>query len=61
MSYGLLAVAIHNMVGICGWPGWAWTFILEGPFTVLVACASLWVPPDIPESAKFLSETERIV
>ena len=48
------------MDGIGGRPGWAWVFILEGLFTILVACASLWVLQDFPESAKFLSEVERM-
>jgi MFS family permease len=59
-SGGFLAVAIHNMDGIGGRPGWAWIFILEGLFTILVACASPWVLQDFPESAKFLSEVERM-
>jgi hypothetical protein len=48
------------MDGIGGQPGWAWIFILEGLFTILVACASPWVLQDFPESAKFLSEIERM-
>ena len=59
-SGGFLAVAIHNMDGIGGLPGWAWIFILEGLFTILVACASPWIIQDFPESAKFLSEAERM-
>jgi len=59
-SGAFLAVAIHNMDGIGGRPGWAWIFILEGLFTILVACASPWVLQDFPESAKFLSEVERM-
>ena len=59
-SGGFLAAAIHNMDGIGGRPGWAWIFILEGLFTILVACASPWVIQDFPESAKFLSEAERM-
>jgi len=59
-SGGFLAAAIHNMDGIGGRPGWAWIFILEGLFTILVACASPWVLQDFPESAKFLSEVERM-
>jgi hypothetical protein len=47
------------MDSIGGRPGWAWIFILEGLFTVLVACASPWIIQDFPESAKFLSEVER--
>ncbi|KAF8481298.1 MFS general substrate transporter [Russula ochroleuca] len=57
---GLLAAAIHNMDGIGGRPGWAWIFILEGLFTILVACASPWVLQDFPESARFLTEAERV-
>jgi MFS family permease len=57
---GFLAAAIHNMNGIGGRPGWAWIFILEGLFTIIVACASPWVLQDFPESAKFLSEVERM-
>ncbi|KAI9512858.1 MFS general substrate transporter [Russula earlei] len=49
---GFLAVAIHNMDGIGGRPGWAWIFILEGLATVLVAY--------FPETAKFLTEAERL-
>lgn len=59
-SGGFLAAAIHNMNGIGGRPGWAWIFILEGLFTIIVACASPYVLQDFPESAKFLSEIERM-
>ena len=48
------------MDGIGGKPGWAWIFIIEGLFTVVVACVSPWVLQDFPESAKFLSEAERM-
>lgn len=47
------------MDGIGGKPGWAWIFILEGLFTVLCALASFWILQDFPDTAKFLSETER--
>ncbi|KAI0689566.1 MFS general substrate transporter [Cytidiella melzeri] len=57
---GLLAAAIHNMDGIGGKPGWAWIFILEGIFTVLCAVASFFILEDFPETAKFLSDTERV-
>jgi len=56
---GLLAAALHNMNGIAGRPGWAWIFIVEGSLTILVACASPWIIQDFPETAKFLTETER--
>ncbi|TFY82826.1 hypothetical protein EWM64_g1190 [Hericium alpestre] len=57
---GLLAAAIHNMDGIGGKPGWAWIFILEGLFTVLIAVASFWIVQDFPDTAKFLTEPERV-
>ena len=61
MSYqgGLLAAAIHNMDGIGGKPGWAWIFILEGLFTIICAVASFFILQDFPDTAKFLTETER--
>ncbi|TRM66434.1 major facilitator superfamily domain-containing protein [Schizophyllum amplum] len=57
---GLLATAIQNMHGIGGKPGWAWIFILEGLFTVIIGVFSLWVIQDFPETAKFLSDEERV-
>ncbi|KAH9019978.1 MFS general substrate transporter [Lactarius pseudohatsudake] len=57
---GLLAAAIHNMDGVGGRPGWAWVFILEGLATILVAVASFYVLQDFPETAKFLTEAERV-
>ncbi|KAI0067785.1 MFS general substrate transporter [Artomyces pyxidatus] len=57
---GLLASAIHDMDGIGGKPGWAWIFILEGLATVVVGAASFWVIQDFPETAKFLTEAERV-
>lgn len=46
------------MDDIGGKPAWAWIFILEGLFTVLVGIASFWVIQDFPETAKFLTEEE---
>ena len=56
---GLLASAILHMDGVGGRPGWAWIFILEGLLTVVCAVASFWILEDFPDTAKFLSETER--
>ena len=47
------------MDGIGGKPGWAWIFILEGLFTVLCAAASFFILQDFPDTARFLTETER--
>lgn len=59
LAGGLLASGIQNMHGIGGKPGWAWIFILEGLFTVIIGVLSLWVIQDFPETAKFLNEEER--
>ncbi|GAO47882.1 hypothetical protein G7K_2078-t1 [Saitoella complicata NRRL Y-17804] len=56
---GLLAAAIAKMDGIGNKPGWAWIFILEGLLTVVAGVASFWIVPDFPDTAKFLSPTER--
>ncbi|KAM5533070.1 hypothetical protein V8D89_013213, partial [Ganoderma adspersum] len=39
---------------------WAWIFILEGLFTVLCAVASFFILSDFPDTAKFLTDTERV-
>ncbi|KAJ7105469.1 major facilitator superfamily domain-containing protein [Mycena crocata] len=56
---GLLAAAISNMDGIGGRPAWSWIFILEGLVTILAGIASYWIVQDFPETATFLTETER--
>lgn len=56
---GLLAAAIVNMDGVGGKPGWAWIFILEGLFTVIIGFLSFWMVHDFPDEAKFLSEDDR--
>ncbi|KAK5272994.1 hypothetical protein LTR99_002388 [Exophiala xenobiotica] len=56
---GLLAAAIVNMDGIGGKPGWAWIFILEGLFTVVISVISFWMVHDFPDDAKFLSDADR--
>ncbi|KAF9462113.1 major facilitator superfamily domain-containing protein [Collybia nuda] len=57
---GLLAAAIAKMDGIGGKPGWAWIFILEGLATIIAGLFSYWIIQDFPETAKFLSEEERV-
>jgi MFS family permease len=56
---GLLAAAIADMSGVGGKDGWAWIFILEGLFTVMIGFAAFWLVPDFPEDATFLTESER--
>ena len=57
---GLLAAAIHNMDGVAGIHGWAWIFILEGLATILFAFTSLFILQDFPQTAKMLTEEERV-
>ncbi|KIM83272.1 hypothetical protein PILCRDRAFT_819517 [Piloderma croceum F 1598] len=56
---GLLAYGIEKMEGIGGLHGWQWIFCLEGITTVLVAFVSYFGIYDYPETASFLTETER--
>ncbi|TFK67364.1 MFS general substrate transporter [Pluteus cervinus] len=57
---GLLAFGIEKMEGIGGLHGWQWIFCLEGIVTVLVATASFFFMHDYPETATFLTESERV-
>ena len=54
-------VAISNIDGDDGKPGWAWIFIIEGLATVLAGFLSFWIIQDFPDNAKFLSDVERTV
>ncbi|KAF9447485.1 MFS general substrate transporter [Macrolepiota fuliginosa MF-IS2] len=56
---GLLAAAIQNMNGIGGRPGWAWIFILEGLFSVIIGLISFFIVPSTPADCKFLTPTEK--
>jgi MFS family permease len=56
---GLLASAIGNMDGICDLKAWRWIFILEGCLTVVVSLVLFFFVTDIPEKARWLSDTER--
>ncbi|KAF8555237.1 MFS general substrate transporter [Imleria badia] len=56
---GILAYAIEKMEGVGGLHGWQWIFCLEGLLTVLVALAAPFFMYDFPETASFLTETER--
>ncbi|KAK7000695.1 major facilitator superfamily domain-containing protein [Favolaschia claudopus] len=56
---GILAFGIEKMEGVGNLHGWQWIFCLEGIVTVLVALASFFYMHDYPETATFLTETER--
>ncbi|KAF8553827.1 MFS general substrate transporter [Imleria badia] len=57
---GLLAAAIEQLDGKGGKPGWAWIFILEGIFTFVFGVISFSLLPCSPETARFLTEKERV-
>jgi MFS family permease len=57
---GLLAAAIAQMKGVGHKPGWAWIFILEGLFTIIIGIISYWMVHDFPDEAKFLNEADRL-
>jgi sugar phosphate permease len=56
---GLLAFVIEKMEGIGGLHGWQWIFCLEGLFTMIVAFTAFFLMYDYPETASFLTESER--
>ncbi|KAF8962023.1 MFS general substrate transporter [Flammula alnicola] len=56
---GLLAAAIENMHGVGGRPGWAWIFILEGLFTVLVGLSGYFLVPSTPRDSRFLTPEQK--
>jgi hypothetical protein len=58
---GLLARLINLMDDVGGLEGWRWIFILEGILTFVVALASFWMLYDYPDTAKFLTDAERVV
>ncbi|KAI9570109.1 major facilitator superfamily domain-containing protein [Boletus coccyginus] len=62
---GILAYGIEEMEGIGGLHGWQWMFCLEGlgklPVhpTMIIAFGAFFFMHDFPETASFLTETER--
>lgn len=56
---GLLARGIMEMNGVGGLSGWNWIFILEGIVTIIVAIIAYRLMHDYPNTARFLSETEK--
>ncbi|KIJ68115.1 hypothetical protein HYDPIDRAFT_107769 [Hydnomerulius pinastri MD-312] len=56
---GLLAYGIERMEGVGGLHGWQWIFCLEGLATMMVALLAFFFMYDFPETATFLTETER--
>ncbi|KAK2624961.1 hypothetical protein QTJ16_005330 [Diplocarpon rosae] len=60
MFGGLLAACIlNNLDSSHGISGWRWLFIIEGVITIGIAFSSIFVLPDYPSTAKWLSDDER--
>lgn len=49
------------MRGIVWTNGWRWIFILEGLLTIVVAAGAYFFIYNFPDTAPFLTETERAV
>ncbi|KAI0720823.1 MFS general substrate transporter [Cerioporus squamosus] len=56
---GLLSAAIIHMDGIADKPGWAWIFLLEGLFVVVVALVAFFLLPDSPTTVLFFKDSEK--
>jgi MFS transporter, ACS family, tartrate transporter len=56
---GPLSTTILGMDGIGGLHGWQWMFILEGLPATVLAFAALWLLPDRPAKAAWLSAEEK--
>jgi MFS family permease len=52
---------VLQMNGVGGLPGWKWLFIVEGLPAALLGIAALWVLPDRPDDASFLTAEERVL
>ncbi|CCF52946.1 hypothetical protein NDA11_000035 [Ustilago hordei] len=56
---GLLSFAINKMDGIGNYGGWRWIFIIIGLATFISGVLSFWLCVDFPDTASFLSDSER--
>ena len=56
---GPLAGWLMSVDNPVGWPGWRWMLLIEGLPTLLLAAAALWLLPDRPREARWLSPGEQ--
>jgi len=56
---GLASPALLAMNGTGGWHGWQWLFVAEGLPAVAVGLLVLWLLPETPARAAWLSAAER--
>ncbi|MEP6834779.1 MAG: MFS transporter [Gemmatimonas sp.] len=70
----MTAIAVSNVVGaplsgaimqyldgVGGWPGWRWLFVTEAAPSLIVGIALFFLLPDGPETARWLSASERTI
>ena len=56
---GAIAYGVGHINGVRGLSGWRWLFILEGIPSVLSSLFVWFLLPDYPETATWLSESEK--
>jgi ACS family tartrate transporter-like MFS transporter len=56
---GLIAGPLLNLDGHLGLRGWQWLFLVEGVPAILLGIVFLFLLPDGPQQAKWLTEDER--
>jgi ACS family tartrate transporter-like MFS transporter len=54
-----ISTDILAMGGIAGFKGWQWLFLIEGAPTILLAVIVLWVLPDRPRDAPWLTDDQK--
>ncbi|GLI76978.1 hypothetical protein PoHVEF18_005260 [Penicillium ochrochloron] len=59
MFGGLIGYAVGHIS--TGLPRWMYVFLIFGAFSVVTGIFALWLLPDLPSTAKFLSERERAI
>src|ERR1051325_2313106 len=58
---GPVSGLLLQLDGVAGLSGWQWLFLVEGVPVVLLGVAALWLLPDRPEDATFLTADERLL
>ncbi|KAL6705182.1 hypothetical protein ACN47E_007287 [Coniothyrium glycines] len=57
---GLIAAGVFaGLDGVRGLAGWRWLFLLQGAFSILVACVSFFLLPDHPLKTRWLTPEQR--